>query len=175
MPTKKKRVNIIPDNLPAITKPADHCPSVYTGSKLAREDPERYSRIVQSLGEAMPVTRIAKSCRVAPETVMAICQREKETVEAVQSMTAGLVNYAAQSCVMKLIQKLEDDEVPPGVLPIALGILVDKARAYAGEASAIVEHRKIVTVQDAAKELEALKAEAIKVESVEGGGAGPLD
>jgi hypothetical protein len=51
MPTKKKRINIIPDNLPAVTTPEETCPSLFTGQKLADNDPEKYARIVQGLGE----------------------------------------------------------------------------------------------------------------------------
>ena len=72
MPTKKKRVNIIPDNMPAVTTPEETCPSLYTGQKLAETDPEKYGRIVQALGEGKPMSRIAKSERVSPETIAAI-------------------------------------------------------------------------------------------------------
>ena len=50
MPTRKKRINIVPDNLPAMTSPEQTCPSLYTGQKLAEKDPEKYARIVQGLG-----------------------------------------------------------------------------------------------------------------------------
>ena len=63
MPTKKKRINIVPDNLPSLTSPEQTCPSLYTGQKLAEKDPEKYGRIVQSLGEGKPLSRIAKNER----------------------------------------------------------------------------------------------------------------
>jgi len=78
MPTKKKRINIIPDNLPAATTPEETCPSVYTGQKLAEKDPERYGRIVQMLGEGKPMSRIAKDEKVSPETISAIAKREQK-------------------------------------------------------------------------------------------------
>ena len=40
MPTKKKRKIVIPDNLPALTTEEDICPSLFTGDKLAKKDPE---------------------------------------------------------------------------------------------------------------------------------------
>ena len=168
MPTKKKRVNIIPDNLPAKTTPEETCPSLYTGNKLAEKDPHKYARIVQNLGEGKPMTRIAKTEKVAPETVTAIARRERKTVDAVRELTAGLFSYAAQACVMKLIEKLEADEIPVGVLPVAAGILSDKSRAYEGEATTIVEHRKTVTIDEVKKELDAMKAEAVEIETEEG-------
>ena len=165
MPTKKKRVNIIPDNLPAKTNPEETCPSLFTGNKLAEQDPKKYARIVQNLGEGKPMTRIARSEKVAPETVTAIARRERKTVDAVRELTAGLFSYAAQACVMKLIEKLEADEIPVGVLPVAAGIISDKARAYEGEATTIVEHRKTVTIEDVQSELDAMKREAVEADT----------
>ena len=167
MPTKKKRQNIIPDNLPSLTEPSDFVPSVYTGNKLAEKDPQKYSRIVLALGERKPVTRIAKEEKCSPDTVMAIAKREKKSIDAVNELTAGLTAYAAQACVMKLIEKLEQDKIPVGVLPIATGILIDKARAYSGEATTVVEHRKTVSIEDVRKELAEMKADVIEVKDSE--------
>ena len=164
MPTKKKRLNIIPDNLPAVTNPEEMCPSLYTGNKLAEKDPAKYARIVQALGEKKPVTRIAKSERVAPETVAAILKREEKSVTAVQTLTAGLTSYASQACLLKIIEKIEDDSLPAGVLPITFGILRDKERADLGQATTVVEHKTTVTIEEVAKELESMKNEVIDVE-----------
>ena len=107
MPTKKKRINIIPDNMPAVTTPEETCPSLYTGQKLAETDPEKYGRIVQGLGEGKPMSRIAKSEKVSPETIAAIAKRENKSVQAVQALRAGLTSYASQACLMKIIDKLD--------------------------------------------------------------------
>ncbi len=164
MPTKKKRINIIPDNLGSLTGPSDFVPSLYTGNKLAEKDPQKYSRIVLALGERKPVTRIAKEEKCSPDTIMAIAKREKKSIDAVNELTAGLTAFAAQACVMKLIEKLEADQIPVGVLPIATGILIDKARAYSGEATAVIEHRKSVSIEDVRKELEEMKKDAIEID-----------
>jgi hypothetical protein len=164
MPTKKKRVNIIPDNLPAVTTPEETCPSLYTGQKLAERDPEKYARIVQGLGEGKPLSRIAKSEKVAPETVSAILKRENKSVDAVQSLTAGLTSYASQSCLMKIIEKLDRDEIPAGVLPITFGILRDKEKNDLGMATSVVEHKGSVSIDDVKRELEAMKKGAIDAE-----------
>ena len=164
MPTKKKRVNEVPINLEPKTKPEEICPSRYTGNKIFDKDPAKYARIVCALGEQKPMTRIAREEKVSPETVVAICSREKESIKAVNELTAGLVSYAAQACVIQLLEKLEADEIPAGVLPIATGIMIDKARAYQGEASTIIEHRKTVTIEDVKDELARMKQDAIDVQ-----------
>ena len=160
MPTKKKRVNIIPDNLPAVTTPEETCPSLFTGQKLAEHDPEKYARIVQSLGEEKPMSRIAKSEKVSPETVSAILKRENKSVDAVQTLTAGLTSYASQACLMKIIEKLDKDEIPAGVLSITFGILRDKEKNDLGMATSVIEHKASLTIDDVRKELEAIKRDA---------------
>lgn len=167
MPTKKRRINIIPDNLPAVTTPEETCPSLFTGQKLAEKDPEKYARIVQSLGEGKPLSRIAKSERVAPETVSAILKRENKSVDAVQTLTAGLTSYASQACVMKIIEKLEKDEIPAGVLPITFGILRDKEKNDLGMATSVIEHKASVSIEDVRKELAEMKQTAIDAETTE--------
>ena len=167
MPTKKRRINIIPDNLPAVTTPEETCPSLFTGQKLAEKDPEKYARIVQSLGEGKPLSRIAKSEKVAPETVSAILKRENKSVDAVQTLTAGLTSYASQACVMKIIEKLEKDEIPAGVLPITFGILRDKEKNDLGMATSVIEHKASVSIEDVRKELAEMKQTAIDAETTE--------
>ena len=167
MPTKKKRINIIPDNLPAVTTPEETCPSLFTGQKLAENDPEKYARIVQSLGEGKPLSRIAKAEKVAPETVSAILKRENKSVDAVQSLTAGLTSYASQACLMKIIEKLEKDEIPAGVLPITFGILRDKEKNDLGMATSVIEHKGSVSIDDVRRELAEMKQNAIDVETTE--------
>jgi hypothetical protein len=47
-------------------------------------------------------------------------------------------------------------------------ILIDKARAYSGEATTVVEHRKTVSIEDVRKELAEMKADVIEVKDTEG-------
>lgn len=164
MPTKKKRQKIIPDNLPAILNEEEVVPSIFTGNKLAQEDPERYAKVVQELGEGKPLTRIARGNKVSPSTVMAIAKRESKSIDAVQNLTQGLTSYATQSCLMRIIDKLDKDEIPAGVLPIAFGILRDKEKNDLGQATSIVEHKKVQTIDEVQKELDAMRdAEVIDV------------
>ena len=109
MPTKKKRVQIIPDNLPALTTPEETCPSLFTGSTPAKHDPEKYGRVVQRLAEGMSMNKIARTEKLSPGTVAAISKREHKSVDAVQTLTAGLTSYASQACLERNIDKLEKD------------------------------------------------------------------
>ena len=46
-------------------------------------------------------------------------------------------------------------------------ILIDKARAYSGEATTVVEHRKTVSIEDVRKEIAEMKADVIEVKDTE--------
>ena len=127
--------------------------SLYTGQKLAERDPEKYARIVQGLGEGKPLSRIAKSEKVAPETVSAILKRENKSVDAVQSLTAGLTTYASQACLMRIIDKFDKDEIPAGVLRITFGILRDKEKNDLGMATSVIEHKASLTIDDVRRDV----------------------
>lgn len=163
MPTTKKRKVIVPDNLPAVTDAEEMVPSLFTGNKLAEKDPERYGKIVQGLGEGKALTRLARKYKVAPETIMAIAKRETKSIDAVQGLTQGLTSYATQSCLMKIIEKLDRDEIPAGVLPIAFGILRDKEKSDLGQASSVIEHKKVLTIDEVRSELNSLRSQATEV------------
>ena len=163
MPTKKKRINIIPDNLEPVLSKEEVVPSVYTGQKLADNDPVKYGKIVQELGNGAGLIKTARKYKCSPETIMAISKREKGTIDAVQSLTQGLTTYATQACLMKIIEKLEQDEIPAGVLPVAFGILRDKEKSDLGQATTITETRNKVTINDVKAELEAMRSTAIDI------------
>ena len=165
MPTKKRRKNITDTELPAVTSPEEVCPSVYTGQKIADRDPAKYARIVQKLGESKPMSRIAKEEKVSPETISAISKREAKSIDAVQSLTAGLTSYSSQLCLLKIIDKLEDDSLPPGVLPITFGILRDKEKNDLGQATAVIEHKTAITLEQVKGELDKMREEVIEVDS----------
>ena len=75
-------------------------------------------------------------------------------------MTAGLTSYASQACLERIIDKLDQDEIPAGVLPICFGIFRDKERADLGQAQAVVEHKRVITIDEVKRELEEMKRDA---------------
>ena len=85
-------------------------------------------------------------------------------MEAVQALTAGLSSYASQACLMKIIEKLDRDEIPAGVLPITFDILRDKEKNDLGQATSVVEHKATLTIDDVKAQLEQMKRGAIEAE-----------
>ena len=99
------------------------------------------------------MNRIAKVEKLSPATIAAIHKREHKSVDAVQSLTAGLTSYASQACLDRIIEKLANDEIPPAVLPICFGILRDKERTDLGQAHQVIEHKQTITIEDVNREL----------------------
>ncbi len=110
------------------------------------------------------MSRIAKSEKVSPSTISVILKREQRSIDAVQSLTAGLTSYASQATLLKIIDKLENDEIPPGVLPVLFGIVRDKEKADLNQATSVIEHKTTVTIDDVKKELDDLRRDAVDVE-----------
>jgi hypothetical protein len=167
MPTKKKRQIVTDSNASPALDPKEKVPALYTGEKLLNKDPERYARVVTELASGKPVTRIARSNKISPETVAAIMHREKETVQAVEGMTKSLTQYASQTALVRLVEKLERDELPATLLPICYGVLRDHQRKDAGMADHVIEVKRSLTLQDVKRELESFKKDAIDVEDAE--------
>jgi len=68
---------------------------------------------------------------------------------------------------MKIIEKLDKDEIPAGVLPITFGILRDKEKNDLGQATAVVEHKATLTIDDVKTQLENMKRGAVDAEVVD--------
>lgn len=88
-------------------------------------------------------------------------------IEATRKHIRGLIGVAAQLAVERLIEKLQDDKIPPSVLPIASGIMIDKMRQSEGEPSQTIEVKKSITLEDVRKELAEMKRSAIDAETAE--------
>ena len=153
MPTKKPRVTIFPDNLPSKIDLEEACPSVHSAERVFRDRPEVYRECVQRLSEGASLYSIQRTLRVSWNTVAAIRTRETVVVEATKKHIRGLLGVAAQLALERLIEKLENDEIPAGVLPVATGILIDKHRQAEGEPSQTIEVKKSLSLEDVRSEL----------------------
>ena len=153
MPTKKPRVTIFPDNLSAKIDLEEACPSVHSAERIFRDRPQVYRECVQRLSEGASLHSIQRGLRMSWNTVAAIRTRETEVIEATKKHIRGLLGVAAQLALERLIEKLEKDEIPPGILPVATGILIDKHRQAEGEPSQTIEVKKTLSLDEVRSEL----------------------
>ena len=161
MPTKRPRAYQKAENLPANLTVEEACPAVWTGQKLFDKRPNDYAKCVQMLAEGSTITSITKQCKISAHTVAVVKSREQETLKDTKKHLRGLIGTATQLAVESLITKLQDDEIPSGVLPIATGILIDKHRQYEGEPTQVIEVKKSLSLDEIRAELANLKDEKI--------------
>ena len=55
--------------------------------------------------------------------------------------------------IERLIEELENNDIPAGVLPVATGILIDKHRQVEGEPTQTIEVKKSLSLEDVRSEL----------------------
>ncbi len=159
MPTDKKRVKNLPDNLPANLEAGEICPSTYTADQIFEKEPDKYARIAQALAQGKSALSISKAEKVATESVAIILKREKESIEGAQKLTQGLNTIASQTILLKIIEQAEAGKIPAGALGITFGVLRDKEKADLGQASQVVEIKKTASLEDVKGHLEALRKE----------------
>ena len=168
MPTKKKRVEIIPEGMGSLLNPDEAeatCPGVYDGSRMKQKDPVKYSQIVTDLAAGVPVSRIKKTRGVGLGTIAMVRAREKELIEQGKVVVKSLTSMATVRSLEVILTKLDDDKIPAGVLPILFGILRDKEVRDQGEATQTVKVEHTVSLEDVRAKLADLK----KVSAVDPG------
>ena len=165
MPTKKKRQQHLAENLPATMTTEEVCPAVFTAQQVKDKRPEVYAKVVQGLVEGMTVRAMKKKFQVSHNIIAVIRTREAKVIESSRAVLKGLVGVAAQATVERYLEKIEADEIPAGVLPIACGIMLDKAARDAGEPTQTIKVERAVTLDQVKAELDAMKkAEVVEAE-----------
>ena len=105
-----------------------------------------------------------KELNVSWHTIAAIRTREATVISATKEHIRGLLGVAAQLAIERLIDLMARDKIPPSVMPVATGILIDKHRAMEGEPTQTIEVKKSVSLEDVRKELSELKRDALEAE-----------
>ena len=161
MPTKKKRITHHATNLPANLTEEETCPSIFTAQTFFDKRPGDYAKAVQMLSNGNTIKQITSKLKISHNTLSVIRTREKEVIESSKKVMRGLIGHASQLAVEKMIEKLENDQIPNGVLPIATGILIDKHRQYEGEPTQTIEVKKSLSLDEIRAELANLKDEKV--------------
>ena len=166
MPTKKKRVLHLAENLPSQVTEEEICPQVITAKKLKEERPQVYSRVVLALVEGMSINQIKKKFKVSHNILAVVRNREEEIIKTSREVLKGLTGIAGQSTLEKYLERLEADKIPDGVLPIAAGIFLDKVARDAGEATQTIAVKKTISLDQVQAELANMrKAEPVEIEA----------
>ncbi len=157
MPTKKRRYTVIPENLPSQLPDERGCPAVATAEQLFTRRPGDYRSLVSGIAEGEPTRSLKRRLKVSDGTIAIVRQRESGLIESSRTLLRGLTAIAAQATLEKFLERLDQDKIPDGVLPIACGIFLDKVARDAGEATQTIEVRKSVSLEQVREELEEMK------------------
>lgn len=115
----------------------------FTGERFFAQRPEDYRMVVSLLAEGLGVIRIGSIMRVSPNTVMAVRDREGESIDIVKQRLAGLAHRGAAMLLEAVIEDV-NDPVKRGKIAtrdkaVAAAVLVDKGQLLSGEATMRVE------------------------------------
>ena len=164
MPTKKRGISHLPDNLPPqLDKPEETCPFIRTAERVFRDRPEVSHQCVQRLAEGASIRPMQKE-KVSWHTIVTIRTREAKVISATKEHIRGV---AVQLAIERLIDLMARDKIPPSAMPVATGILIDKHRLIEGEPSQTIEVKKTVSLEDVRGELDRIRrweAEGVEVD-----------
>ena len=125
-----------PNNGHALSSTQDNRPR-YTGEILLRTRPKTYQRVVQLLSENTPVIQIMRLCRVAQDTVIAVRNREAQTISERKNKLATMLCDVATLGTERVMEKIPRAGLRDAA--IATGIATDKMLALQGQSPVAVQ------------------------------------
>jgi hypothetical protein len=119
-----------PNNGQSLSRAHDNRPR-YTGEILLRTRPNTYRKVVQLLSENMPVIQIMRLCRVPQDTVIAVRNRESETISERKNKLATMLSDVATLGTERMTHTIGKAGLRDAA--IGTGIAVDKMLALTGQ------------------------------------------
>jgi len=116
----------------------------FTAARLFEKKPETYSFIIGLLAENVGMLKIGKLLHVSVNTVVAVRDREGETVDIEKKRISSAARAGARMCLEGIIEDLADPirraKISARDKAIIHGVLVEKSELLAGGATSRVEH-----------------------------------
>jgi hypothetical protein len=131
------RLNMIEPNTGQALSQAQDARPRYTGEILLRTRPKTYQRVVQLLSENTPVIQIMRLCRVAQDTVIAVRNREAQTISERKNKLATMLSDVATLGTERMTHTIGKAGLRDAA--IGTGIALDKMLALTGQMPASVQ------------------------------------
>lgn len=147
-----------PDQLPVgreLLLPVAEQRHQFTAERVALNQ-AKYQAIVGALGEGLGVRTICRAFHVSHHTVFTIRDRESALVATVKEEMSRRCLNIAKMAAERFEEAVANNEISPGQLPVAVGILVDKSLLLAGEVTHRIEVRSGLDQDAVRKAFEAL-------------------
>lgn len=115
----------------------------FTGERLIERKPEIYRACASLLAQGASYLSIAKLLKVSVNTVAAVKDRERISIESEKRTLAGSFRLASGLAAERAIEMLADEDrsktIPLNQLAIATGIFTEKAELLSGGATSRVD------------------------------------
>ena len=112
----------------------------FTGARLFAHNPDIYRAVVALSAEGLGAIRIGRILHVSPNTVLAVREREPQSIDIEKRRLASLSSAGARMCVEGIIEMLSDPKQVAKMTikdqGIVFGILAEKAELLSGSPTA---------------------------------------
>jgi len=141
MPTKKARIKLIRVGEP-LDLPPEMLASMYSAESLKKKHPEKYEGIVYGLSLGLARAELAKMYQCDPRVVTAVLAENQVAIKGFRKSVSAQLKFSTLNCIKTFDKAVENGEVDPNKLPLAIAILIDKSDKLDNMPDVVIEHRK---------------------------------
>ena len=128
------------DEVPEQAIAVQHQVGIYSGARFFDNHPDKYKAVVWLLGQGVGKARIAQALSVSIHTVIAVAEREGETIALQKKQIASQARHGCALMVESIIQDVQDGRnIQPRDKAVIAGILKDVSAHMDGEAQIRIE------------------------------------
>lgn len=160
-----------PDQLPDVPKIAAGAKAFLHTGKITCKDEERAAAIAEAFLQCGLILPVARRFHISPNTVKAVVQvlEESGKLDDLKQRLSSKLGLLAETSIERANEMLMNNQVPANVLPILMGVAIDKKELLDGNATSRVQHQftRPLATEDVAKYLRdrGIGAKAIDVKS----------
>jgi hypothetical protein len=135
---------------------------LHTG-KIACRDEDKVRRVVEMVLMGASIRQIKRACGVGQETIAVIREYAVASgkLGAVKERLLRLQSRLAEVSTEKALELIEEDRMPPNMIPMVMGVSTDKMLLLMGEATVIHEHKEGPSEEGIRAYVERLRAQAV--------------
>lgn len=133
----------------------------YTGSRLFKEEPQRYRLITAMLAEGVSLRSIMRACKCDARTIRSIERREAESVSQQKTKVIRTLARIARMTAERILEEIPN--MNHAQLAVTCGIAIDKMNTLAGDANLRIEHIVTAPKENIFDRINQLHARLVKI------------
>ncbi len=139
MPTKKSRVRVIKVG-EALDLPPGLLEKTYSAEGLKKNDPKKYSYIVEALSMGMRRHDIKDMFKVDLDTIKAVLAENQDAIKGFKKSLSAELKLLTSDCIAYLTECVKRGDMDPNKLGITIAILIDKFNKLDNEPDIVIKH-----------------------------------